>query len=121
MKQVIFVGTNNDNDTRFTNPTHLVLGQRYTVLYEDEHGVELDGFHGTFDPRCFIPDVKVRFALGKYIPEVGESYSAVLIETQNNKVTTSRIRTSVVQQVRPIGFKTYCTRTMNTIYIIKLE
>ena len=119
MKQVIFVGTNN-NDTRFTNPTHLVLGQRYTVLYEDEHGVELDGFRGTFDPQSFIPDVKVKFALGKYIPRVGESYSAVLIET-TGEISTARIRTSTVQQVRPIGYKTYCTRTKNTIYIVKIE
>ena len=117
-KHVIFTGANEINPG-YGNPNRLILGESYEVICEDARGYRLAGIEGIFDPHWFLPDVPVKFALGKYIPEVGKRYIGDLISIVG-EISLRGMTTSIVQQVRPIGHKTYCVRTKNTIYIVRV-
>ena len=116
-RRVIFTGANEIG--YYTTPDMLTIGESYEVICEDARGIRLAGIEGIFDPHWFLPDVPVKFALGKYIPEVGKRYIGDLIPIVG-ELSLRGMKTSIVQYVRPIGHKTYCVQTKNTIYIVRV-
>ena len=116
-----------DSYYRCSEPTNLIIGKVYEVVYERDRGWQTDytlkGVEGEFNSVWFddvVSNDKVYMAISRALPIIGERYECCKIEFLNGKPTLLGVTTSVVREISDMGNHIYKVGTINSVYIVKI-
>ena len=109
-----------------TEPTDLVIGKEYEVIYANDRGQQTDytlkGVVGHFN-SCWFDEISTAtyMALATSIPTVGRRCKCTKLEFVNGSPTFTCRRTSTVMEVVEMGNNIYRVTTRNSTYIIQVN
>ena len=133
-KVVRYNGGKDSYGGSFTNPTMLVTGKEYELLYSKQHAWSteyiLKGVQGTFN-SCWFDEVgqpadypPTFLAVSHNFPTIGERLECYKAEYDARHGGTPNFvswSTSKVTDIRELGTNTYYVKTLNSVYIVSVN
>lgn len=114
-----------------SDPTELVVGREYEVVYEKDYGgyfteytlrgVNGNFYSGWFDEVNSNPVAETFMVLSHTIPVVGESCKCAKLEFVNGQPKLIGWHTITVKDVSDMGNNIYRVTTRNSTYIVQVD
>ena len=109
-----------------SEPTELVPGKEYVVLYSNDRGFQTDyklkGVEGFFNSAWFDEKETVNtfLAIAKEVPKVGQKFVCSKIHYASKQLELIGCTTSTVEEVVIMGNCVYMVTTRNSVYIVQV-
>ena len=126
MKKVRYNG-GTDSYYSCSDPTNLVVGKEYEVVFSRDRGWQTDytlkGVDGEFNSVWFdevSSDDKVYMAIAHEVPVMGQNYSCYKLEFINGQPKLISWSTTTVKGIIYLGNNIYQVTTLNSVYIVNV-
>lgn len=127
MKKVVRYNGKTESVLDSSNPSNLIVGNKYTVIDVVNRGVQTDyllrGVKGHYDSSWFtdIFSLTTDLAFSETMPILGEEFTCATVKLdENNHIKTIQSTPSIVLGMVAICDNIYYITTYDGIYVVKI-